>query len=352
MKKTLFGVLWIVGVLALNSWSDGKGVAGTIGAGEQPQISLDTKGTIRVVFGQKDKIFCARSGDGGVTFTKPVLVAAVQGMHLGMSRGPQIASSRNISVITAMDKSGSIRWFRCNNGSNVWKDMGILNDVNGSAPEGLMGITADNDDHFYAVWLDTRTGKRNEVYFSSLSGKSERWTKNILVYQSPDGHVCECCKPSVAVQGPEVVVMFRNWLAGSRDLFLLRSSDQGATFTAPQKLGTGTWKLNGCPMDGGGVFVDVGNVANTTWQREGIVYYCKPGEMEMSIGKGRTCSIAGTARITIISMQTGDTVKVVKLPQKNEIVIGTGGFLKSIVPPDNKILCVWEQDNKIRFKKV
>lgn len=105
-------------------------------------------------------------------------------------------------------------------------------------------------------------------------------------------------------------------------------------------------------MDGGGVFIDPSNTVQTSWQREGTVYYCRPGEMETSIGKGRTCSITGTAGNTIISMQNKDTLKVVRLPQRNVITIGTGSFLKSIVLPDNKILCVWEQDNKIIYKKV
>jgi len=81
----------------------------TIGAGEQPHISRDPKGMIRVIYGQKDKIYCATSGDNGLTFSAPVLVAEVPGMHLGMSRGPQIASSAHYSIVTAMDKSGDIQ---------------------------------------------------------------------------------------------------------------------------------------------------------------------------------------------------------------------------------------------------
>jgi hypothetical protein len=231
-----------------------------------------------------------------------------------------------------------------------WKNRGKINDLERSAPEGLMGIAADKKDNFAAVWLDNRTNNRNQIYFSSISGKAVRWSKNSLVYQSPDGHVCECCKPSVSVQGSAIAILFRNWMNGSRDLYLLRSSDRGKSFTEAQKVGMGTWKLNGCPMDGGGIAIDRHNVVHTTWQREGFVYYCKPGEREINVGKGRACSIAGTTDHTIISMQNKDTVKLVTL--NNEIVVGKGGFLKSIVLPDNKVLCVWEQDNKIKFKKV
>lgn len=336
--------------MSLGSWS---GVStNTIAPGEQPQLSADDAGKISLVYGSKDKIYCATSDDRGTTFSTPVLVAEVPGMHLGMSRGPQLASSTNYSIITAMDKAGNIHWFRLNHSSKRWKAMGTINDLEGSSPEGLMSIAADDKDNFYAVWLDIRTGKRNQVYFSSLSANGDHWSGNRLVYQSRDGHVCECCKPNIAVGGSSVAILFRNWINGSRDLYVLESSDKGKSFKEAQKLGTGTWKLNGCPMDGGGLFIDRLNIIHTVWQREGTVYYCKPGEMEIPIGKGRICSIAGKGDHAVISLQTGDTVKIVRLAQKNEIRVGTGSFLKALVLPDNTLVCVWEQDNIIKFKKV
>ncbi len=178
----------------------------TIGDGEQPQISADTKGNISLVFGQEDKIYWSTSGDNGGTFSKPALIGQVPQMHLGMARGPQIACSANYSIITAMDRSGNIHCYRRSNSSRVWKDIGTINDVPGSSPEGLMSIAADNKDNFYAVWLDTRTGNKNQVYFAALSGKAPRWSRNTLAYQSPDGHVCECCKPSIAVQGSTIAI--------------------------------------------------------------------------------------------------------------------------------------------------
>lgn len=350
MRITLSAILLGAILWALSSWSAIK--SDTIAQGQQPQIAADTKGIIRVVFGRKDQIFCATSEDHGTSFSKPVLVAQVADMHLGMSRGPQLASSENYSIITAIDKAGNIHWFELNHLSNEWKSMGMVNDLKGSGPEGLMSIAADKKDNFYAVWLDIRTGNRNQLYFSSIAGHATHWSKNTLVYQSPDGHVCECCRPGIAAEGSRVAILFRNWLNGSRDLYLLESSDRGTSFTNAQKLGMGTWKLNGCPMDGGGVVIDGSGAIQTTWQREGTVYYCKPGGTEINMGKGRICSIAGTAGNTVISMQNSDTVEVMKLSQKKEISIGTGSFLKSIVLPDSKVLCVWEQDIKIKFKKV
>jgi hypothetical protein len=350
MKNKLLSIL--LGIMLLTPTIKVLAAEGTISTGSQPQISADTKGTVRVVFGDKDNIFCATSTNQGVSFSKPVLVGHVANMHLGMSRGPQVASSDNYSVITAMDQSGNIHWFRLDNSSSKWTKMGVVNDINRSAPEGLMGIAADKKDNFYAVWLDTRIGQHNQIYFSKLMAKSAAWSKNILAYQSPDGHVCECCKPNIAVNGQEVAIMFRNWLKGSRDLYVAQSADGGKMFQPAQKMGTGTWPLNGCPMDGGGVAIDDGNKIHTAWQRKGDIFYAQPGGSETLIGKGRNCTIATAGTKTIISFQNNDTLKVVSPQRKEVVMVGKGAFLKSILLGDSKMLCVWEQDNVIKFKKV
>jgi hypothetical protein len=350
MKKALLSIL--MGIILLVTAFKAIAAEGVISTGSQPQISADNKGVIRVVFGDKDNIFCATSTNQGMSFSKPVLIGHVANMHLGMSRGPQLASSGNYSIITAMDKSGNIHWFRLNHSSSKWKQMGVINDVTRSAPEGLMGIAADKKDNFYAVWLDTRIGQHNQVYFSKLMAKSAVWSKNILAYQSPDGHVCECCKPNIAVNDNGVAIMFRNWLKGSRDLYVTRSADGGKIFQPAQKLGAGTWPLNGCPMDGGGVVIDGADKIHTAWQRKGDIFYVQPGGSETLIGKGRNCTITAAGTETIISFQDNDMLKVVSVADKNAIMVGKGAFLKSILLGGNKMLCVWEQDNTIKFKKI
>ena len=349
-KKRLLALVCILTFFTIISWSENNN-SDIIGSGEQPQVSVDKQGVIRVVFGQKDEIFCVTSLDNGNTFSDPVLVAKVPQMHLGMGRGPQIASSDNFSIITAMDQEGNIRWFRLENSSKDWKKMSTVNDVNRSAPEGLMSIAADQNDHFYAVWLDTRTGKKNQIYFSSLSKNENHWSPNILTYQSPDGHVCECCKPSIAVQRSQVAIMFRNWLNGSRDLYLLRSTNNGKSFMPVQKLGMDTWKLNGCPMDVGSVAFNASNFVQTVWQRQGSIFYCEPGKREVKVGEGRIPGVAEISGNTLITMQSRDTVKMVSLTNNKETIVGKGSFLKSIALQDSKLLCVWQQDNTIKFKR-
>ena len=324
----------------------------TIGRGQQPQESIDNKGNVRVVYGLNNQVFCATSTDHGVSFGEPILVAKVPEMHLGMSRAPQFISSKNFSVITAMDKTGNIYWYQLNHANSKWKSMGAVNDIKGSAPEGLMNIAADYNDNFYAVWLDIRTGKHNQIYFSSLTGKSIKWSKNIMAYQSPDQHVCECCRPSIAVKGINVALMFRNWLNGSRDLYVTHSSDQGKTFSPAVKMGMDTWKLNGCPMDGGGLRINPLNVIQTVWRRKGDIYYATPGNPENYIAKGRTCGIAGDGVTPLITYQNGDTLNIVKFPQKVTTMIGKGEFLKVAQLNSNTNFYVWERDHQIKYRKL
>ncbi len=93
------------------------------------------------------------------------------------------------------------------------------------------------------------------------------------------------------VKGNNVHVMFRNQLYGNRDLHLIQSSNGGASFGKVQKLGVGSWKLNGCPMDGGGLTVNKNGTVETVWRREGKIFAATPGKPEKEIGEGRGCTL-------------------------------------------------------------
>ena len=322
-----------------------------IARGEQPQVAMDTQGTIRIVFGLDDQILCVSSADHGMTFTSPVTVGEVKDMHLGMSRGPQIASSAQYSVITAMDKKGNIHAFSLNHGTNQWIKNGVVNDSPSSAPEGLMSIAADDQDNFYAVWLDTRQDSKNKIYVASVEGGTAQWSKNVMAYQSPDGTVCECCKPNITVKNSKVYIMFRNWLNGSRDMYVMQSDGESLSFASLQKIGVGTWKLNGCPMDGGGIFVDNQNAVHTSWQREGKIFYSQPDKKEIQVGEGRASSIGGKENL-VVAWQEGTTLKAKYLSTGKEVNVGEGSFIKVIALNDKKVLCIWENNGNIFSKQL
>ena len=146
------------------------------------------------------------------------------------------------------------------------------------------------------VWLDLRN-RTTEVMASISTNGGSTWGRNVLVYRSPDGSVCECCHPSVAfdVQGG-IHVLWRNSLGGARDMYVASSSDGGKTFGKAARLGSGSWPLDACPMDGGGIAaIRPGKIA-TAWRREKTVFLSLNGEPnERPLGVGEQPWIAATA---------------------------------------------------------
>ena len=147
MMKMKLHILLLV-IFAIANGSCPESTSNVLSEGQQPQVAIDLNGIVRLVFGREGKIYCSTSSDDAVTFTEPKLVGEVKGVHLGMSRGPQVASSRNYTFITAIDKRGTIHSFQLDHGTNQWSESSIINDIPNSAPEGLMGIAADQNDSF------------------------------------------------------------------------------------------------------------------------------------------------------------------------------------------------------------
>ena len=323
-----------------------------IADGSSPQIAVDTRGTIRMVFGRRDSIFVVTSIDNARTFGGPTLVAVVPNMHLGNTRGPTIASSASRSAVMAVDNKGTISIFELDHRANRWsRRPGPLNSVEGSAPEGLGTIAADDADNFFATWLDLREGKQNQIYFAKL-GKIEAKTVDRRIYASPAGHVCECCRPTVAVSDRHVGVMFRNWLDGARDLYVVRSTDGGATFSEATKLGQGTWKLDACPMDGGDLTLGATGELVSAWRRELDIFVARPGQTEYRVAGGRSPMLATNGKSTTVVWQDGRDIKMRTLDSEEVTVVGQGRLPQVAILRDGKTLVAWEAGGKVVFRRL
>ncbi len=266
----------------------------------QPQAAI-LGSRIGVAYGVGNSIRFVTSTDGGRTFGAPVTLPARGVLSLGNHRGPRIVMTPSIIVISAIygDKGkgadGDLISFRSRDGGRTWSQGTRVNDTAASAREGLHAMAAEGN-LVYAVWLDDRGG-RKELYGAASPDGGASWGANQRIYQSPDGHICECCHPSVVVRsgGRDIDVMFRNFLGGSRDMFLASSRDGARTFKTA-KLGEGTWPLNACPMDGGALTVDEEGPL-TVWRRGSSVFLDRPDSKEIEIGPGKNPTLAGGAVI-------------------------------------------------------
>jgi len=312
-----------------------------VAKGQMPSVANDQKG-IYLVYGNEDSILFSSSYDEGKSFSAPSLVQVLPELAASHTRGPQIGVTKNGLVITACNNAGNIYSFALDKKGKLIKQTRV-NDVDTVAKENLMALSADGNNAF-ATWLDLRNG-RNEIYGSYSTDGGITWSKNIRIYQSPDSTVCECCKPSVIVSGSNVYVMFRNWLAGNRDLYVIRSGNGGRTFGTAEKLGTGSWALKGCPMDGGGFTVE-DNAVFAVWNREGKIYAGKPGDHEAQIGEGRSCTITSVAGKKVYAWVENKLVTYLDNSNKKHI-LGKGQLPVIRAINNSYAICIWENDKVI-----
>jgi hypothetical protein len=323
--------------------SDGNHSALLIGYGQMPNMAKDQAGRLRLAYGSGDSIMYTFSSDLGKTFSPPVLVATLPHLFSFSMRGPQIAVSDSGLTIIACSKSGNIYSYRKTESEN-WSPAARVNDADTIAKEGLMALGGDGK-NIFAVWLDIRD-KHNKIFGAGSTNGGKSWTKNIMVYTSPDSSVCECCKPSVVVKGNHVYVMFRNWLKGNRDLYLIQSDDMGSHFNNAEKLGMGSWALNGCPMDGGGLALNQKNIPQTVWRRQGTIYSCEPGQSEKELGEGRSCTMESFNNNNIYSWTEKGEVFILK-PNGHKISFGKGQLPVIKAADSEHAVCVWENENQI-----
>jgi hypothetical protein len=320
------------------------GITGSVIApGHAVSMVRDQQGDLHLAFCRGDSILYSFSGDRGKSFSDPVLVAVYPGLASSHARGPQIAVGGKTISIVACDKRGNLACFQQKERGS-WVKSSRVNDRDSAAIEGLMSLAGD-DHMLFAVWLDARD-KYTKIYGAASSDGGGSWSRNSLIYASPDSMVCPCCRPSVALQGDQVYVMFRNLIHGNRDLYLIHSADGGKNFGAAEKLGAGSWALNGCPMDGGALVIRDNGQPETIWRRQDKIYSCIPGKPEQEIADGRSCSMA-SAKDQAVYVWTDHGQVISQASPGRQQVLGEGSFPAVNVFDDAQFVCVWEHEQQI-----
>ncbi|HEY6082413.1 MAG TPA: sialidase family protein [Chitinophagaceae bacterium] len=314
-----------------------------IANGRMPNMTIDKNSNIYIVYGSGDSIMYVSSKNGSA-FTSPALIAVLPKLFASAMRGPQIAATANGLIVTACTANGNIFAYKKETGGK-WSKAVKINDMNGVAKEALMALSADGP-HAYAVWLGVRKPRGQNLYGAESADGGKTWSKDILVYASPAKTVCECCKPSVIMKGNTVYVMFRNLLNGNRDLYLIKSSNGGRSFGQAQKLGMGSWQLNACPMDGGGLALNNKGTPETVWQRKGEIYTAAPGMLEKEIGEGRSCTIETVNGKNVYAWtENGNVVVMNPRGMKKNLGKGSTPLIKAL--NNDEVMCVWENEKQI-----
>lgn len=454
--RTIFILTLLV---SLSSETFGQTNSIALGSGDQPSLSIDSKGVVGITYGMDNDIYFSHSDDNGLTFSKPEMVATLPGLVLGMSSGPQLSMGPAFYTIMAPDRKGNLYACRKKSTDSDWQGPYRVNDIEGASGESLGAMSYDDKGKLYATWIDTRKPQREhakaepagpeshqakeretghgpekaekqqgkperdhnaptpltqeelrkeigempegakgisqypgpdgkmywvvfdakgnalkakdmdsykkfkaqnagrekpmgKIFISESVDGGKTWTKSKLVYASPDGSVYECCKPSLISEGNNLYIMFRNNIDGNRDLYLTQSTDRGLAFSTLEKLGQGSWAINGCPMDGGNLAIANGQ-ALSVWQRQGQVYPASPGQREQLLGQGRSPAVATTPRGNYYFWNLGGNI-ISKTPNSlMQMNLGPGSSFKAIGLTNGQgVLGVWVSEGKVRVKRI
>jgi hypothetical protein len=246
-------------------------------------------------------------------------------------------------------QDGELFAWRSTDGGKTWSKPTQISDVPGAAREGLHALAAGPKGVVFATWLDLRQkGTRLMATVSKDNGAT--WSPNFAVYESPDGHICECCHPSAVIAADGAIhVMFRNWLGGSRDMWLASSRDGGKSFTS-KKVGEGTWVLNACPMDGGGLAAKATGEIVTSWRRDKTIYWTDGSQFHAPEWAGKDSALTLDAQGKPVIVWT-EGMRVIAYDGAVQELAPHGGFA-SVAASKAGVLAAWESGNGISVQRL
>ncbi len=316
-------------------------------AGREPQLAAGRE-MVALAYGSGTQVYVATSTDAGLTFSAPVLVAEPKVLQLTRHRGPRVATAGNALVVNAVADGDLMSWHSVD-GGKTWSKGVRVDSVATAAREGLHTLASDGRGNLFAAWLDLRKAG-TQLYGAWSRDAGATWSKDALLYASPDGAICTCCAPSAVFdEHSDVDLMFRNAVGGSRDLWVMHSHDR-ETFGKPEKLGAGTWKIDACPMDGGGIARDAGKTI-TAWRREEDIFVDEPGKPEQKLGAGKDVAVAaGNGKVYALWVNAGGLEAW--SGGKPEVIAKEAAFPSVVALPGGGFLAVWETGGFIGLKKL
>jgi hypothetical protein len=329
-----------------------------------PEIA-SAPGLTALVFASGNSIWFSVSHDNGQTFSPRTELARVPVLAVGRHRGPRVVISGKTIVVSAvygetlaagphahgLPSDGNLVAWRSADGGRSWSKPVIINDFPGSAREGLHSMAAESHGELAAVWLDLRA-KGTRLYGAHSKDDGATWSKNVLIYESPDGTICQCCDPSVVFSGKhETEVMFRNVRQGARDMYLADWNLDGQV-AQPRKLGTGSWQINGCPMDGGGL-AHRGGTTVTAWRRDETVYLDQAGQPEIALGDGKDVALTLSAKGPYVAWSSPSGIELHEPDRKQPVCLSPAGSFPALTSLANgSVLATWEQEGAIELKVI
>ena len=257
--------------------------------GIQPQVAVDAKGTVHMVYYRGDSLggdlFYVRSRDG-VAFSNPIRVNKQSGSAIaaGNIRGAHIALGKAGRVHVAWMGSKNAEpkgpagrapmlYTRLNaSGTSFEPERNVIQFAYGLDGGGT--VAADSAGYVYVVWHAPDTGAEGEgnrrIWVARSMDGGRTFEPEHVAWSKPTG-VCGCCGIGAAVDSDgSLYVQYRSATnVMDRDIYVLLSKDHGQSFTGEK---IDSWKVGKCVLSTQALTPAVSGMLSA-WETEGQVYF-------------------------------------------------------------------------------
>ena len=205
-----------------------------------PRVALDSGETVNLVWGDtlggRAKVLFARSTDLGLSFNEPIEVSSSPGSAFDPEISIDPADAINVAWEDSGPGSNVIMFSRSTNGGESFSEPKQVSAGSGNATEAA--IATDNSGRISIVWVGDATGN-TEAYYARSTDSGATFSAPLRVSNFPDGDVH---KPIVVTFQSTVYVAFQNGdLFGeenikNRQVFLTKSVNAGVSFETPERV--------------------------------------------------------------------------------------------------------------------
>lgn len=277
--------------------------------GIQPQAAVDNDGMLHVIYlGDEPgaaNVYYVRKPSGSEQFLNPVRVNSQAGsaIAVGSIRGAHLAIGKANRVHVAWNGSnraepkGNAKYGNpmlysrlADDGAQFEPQRNVIHQAYGL--DGGGSVAADLDGNVYVAWhAGDGSGEGNRrVWLVRSSDDGATFSSETPADANRDG-VCGCCgMKAFADRQGTVYLLYRSAREKvNRDMNLLISTNHGKTFRSEL---AGRWMIPNCPMSSE-AFVDAPEAVIAAWETDGQVFFSRIGKKQRIIG--RTIAAPGSA---------------------------------------------------------
>lgn len=207
----------------------------------------------------------------------------------------------------------ALRLIRSTDGGASWSAPVTVTGDSAFGSHNFHALYAAPDGRIYASWLDSHTGNTGS-FITSSADQGRTWSTPVRV---DAGEACPCCRTAIAASGDGTLYLaWRAVLPGSiRDIVVARSSDHGATWSAPVRVHADDWKIDGCPHAGPALRVDARGRVHVAWwtgrEENPGVYYAHSRDSARTFAAAVPIGVARVSRASHAQLAIGDSGVVV-----------------------------------------